>query len=72
MCLISVAQQPDDFERINKKFPVTSKSFNDNADKLQFAIVSDLWGGNRPGVFDDAVDKLNLLQPQFVISVGDL
>jgi len=72
LCLISTAQQQDEFGRINNKFPVTSKPFNDNAAKLQFAIVSDLWGGNRPGVFEDAVDKLNLLQPQFVISVGDL
>jgi len=25
----------------------------------------------RPGVFSSAVDKLNLLQPEFVLSVGD-
>jgi hypothetical protein len=25
-----------------------------------------------PGIFEDAIDKLQLLQPQFVISVGDL
>ncbi len=69
---VSAAQKQDGFEKINGKFPVTSPSFNDRSDKLQFAIISDLWGGNRPGVFEDAVDKLNLLQPQFVISVGDL
>lgn len=70
--LVSTAQNQNDFEKINGKFPVTSQPFNDAADKLQFAIISDLWGGNRPGIFEDAVDKLNLLQPQFVISVGDL
>lgn len=50
----------------------THLKFNDDTSKLQFAIVSDLWGGYRPGVFEDAVSKLELLQPQFVMSVGDL
>lgn len=54
------------------KFPVTDRAFSNDTDKIQFAIVSDLWGGNRPGIFEDAVDKLELLQPQFVMSVGDL
>lgn len=52
--------------------PYTNLHFNDDTGKVQFAIISDLWGGNRPGIFEDAIDKLNLLQPQFVISVGDL
>ncbi|NCU04680.1 MAG: hypothetical protein GXC73_11905 [Chitinophagaceae bacterium] len=52
--------------------PVTKHSYNDDSTKIQFAIISDLWGGLRPGIFEDAVDKLQLLQPQFVISVGDL
>jgi 3',5'-cyclic AMP phosphodiesterase CpdA len=51
---------------------VTHNRFNDDANKLQFAIISDLWGGYRPGVLEDAVEKLNLMQPQFVMSVGDL
>jgi 3',5'-cyclic AMP phosphodiesterase CpdA len=41
-------------------------------DTFQFVIVSDLWGGNRPGVFDTAVQHIKDLQPSFVISVGDL
>lgn len=68
---ITIAQQRQYGFSINNK-PVTNLHFNDDTNKLQFAIISDLWGGNRPGVFEDAVDKLNLLQPQFVISVGDL
>ena len=39
---------------------------------FQFAIVSDRTGGRRVGVFPRAVDKLNLLRPEFVITVGDL
>jgi predicted phosphodiesterase len=68
---ITFAQQRQYGFSLNSK-PVTNLQFNDDTNKLQFAIISDLWGGNRPGVFEDAVDKLNLLQPQFVISVGDL
>ncbi len=69
----SMAQKkPSDLASTFEKFPATDLPFNDDASKIQFAIVSDLWGGYRPGVFDDAVTKLELLQPQFVLSVGDL
>jgi len=57
---------------LNNTKPVTNLHFNDDTSKLQFAIISDLWGGNRPGIFEDALVKLDLIQPQFVISVGDL
>ena len=50
----------------------TDGSFLDDADCFQFAIVADRTGGLRPGVFAEAVRKLNLLRPTFVMSVGDL
>jgi hypothetical protein len=52
--------------------PWTSLDVNNDPQSFQFAIVGDRTGGMRPGVFDDAVRKLNLLQPEFVLSVGDL
>jgi hypothetical protein len=52
--------------------PWTSLDLNNDPDHFQFAIVTDRTGGHRPGVFEDAVGKLNLLQPEFVMSVGDL
>ncbi len=52
--------------------PWTTLEFNDSPDQFQFAIVTDRTGGHRPGVFLDGVRKLNLLQPEFVMSVGDL
>ncbi|HEX2847191.1 MAG TPA: metallophosphoesterase [Chitinophagaceae bacterium] len=55
-----------------QRLPVTNVTWNDDTSDLHFAIITDLWGGRRPGIFEDAVAKLNLLQPQFVISVGDL
>lgn len=55
-----------------EKLPATNIEFNDDTGKIQFAVISDLWGGYRTGVFQDAVEKLELMQPQFVMSVGDL
>ena len=52
--------------------PWTHLNLYNNPDNFQFAIVSDRTGGHRPGVFAAAVEKLNLLKPEFVISVGDL
>lgn len=52
--------------------PWTSAEINADSDNFQFVIVSDRTGGRRPGIFNTAIDKVNLLQPEFVISVGDL
>ena len=52
--------------------PWTSLDFNNRPENFQFIVVSDRTGGVRPGVFEEAVRKINLLQPEFVMSVGDL
>jgi hypothetical protein len=52
--------------------PVTHLRWNDDADEFRFAIVSDRTGGHRAEIFSQAVEKLNLMQPEFVLSVGDL
>ncbi len=52
--------------------PWTNEHFRNNPADFQFAIVSDRCGGHRPGIFPLAMKKLNLLQPEFVICVGDL
>jgi len=52
--------------------PWTHLNLYNNPDNFQFAIVADRTGGHRPGVFADAVEKLNLLKPEFVLSIGDL
>ncbi len=52
--------------------PWTSTDFNDDPKEFQFAIVTDRTGGHRPGVFMQGIEKLNLMQPEFVMSVGDL
>ncbi|MEM6928949.1 MAG: metallophosphoesterase [Myxococcota bacterium] len=52
--------------------PWTSLAAKDDPSRFHFAIVTDRTGGVRPGVFRVGVDKVNLLQPAFVMSVGDL
>jgi len=51
--------------------PWTHLDFSNDPNSFQFAVVSDRSGHIRPGVFESAVEKLNLLKPEFVISVGD-
>lgn len=57
---------------LNGKLPVTNILLNDRNDKIQFAIIADINGGNIPGIMENAREKLNKLQPPFVMSVGDL
>ena len=52
--------------------PWTHLNFCNDTKNFTFAIVSDRAGYFRPGIFNTAVDKLNLMLPEFVMSVGDL
>src|SRR5438552_544617 len=55
-----------------KRNPWTHLRLNNDPEEFQFSIVSDRTGGHRAKVFSRAVERLNLLQPEFVVSVGDL
>ena len=52
--------------------PWTEKPVFDDPERFQIAIMTDRTGGHRPGIWMDAVSKLNMLRPSFVVSVGDL
>lgn len=52
--------------------PFNHLDWNKSPSQFQFAIVTDRTGGHRPGIFLKGIHKLNLLQPEFVMSVGDL
>lgn len=52
--------------------PYTHLRFQNNPNNFQFAVVGDRTGAHRQGVFQEAVSLVNLLQPEFVMSVGDL
>jgi 3',5'-cyclic AMP phosphodiesterase CpdA len=55
-----------------EKNPFTHLKLNADADQFQFAVISDRTGGHREKVFSRAMQQINLLQPEFVMSVGDL
>ena len=52
--------------------PWTQAQFDTSAGRFTFAVISDLNGGGRPGVFEVAAAQLTLLRPELVMSVGDL
>lgn len=53
--------------------PWSSEDFRNNPSNFQFAIIGDRTGGaNVEGTFALAMEQLNLLQPEFVINVGDI
>jgi predicted phosphodiesterase len=58
--------------KVESKNPWTNLGLNNRPENFQFAIVTDRTGGHRPGIFESAIGKLNLMQPEFVMSVGDL
>ena len=68
----SAAGEQIDAETPEAATPWTSLAANDAAEDFHFVIVSDRTGGERPGVFESALPKTNLLEPAFVVSIGDL
>ncbi len=52
--------------------PWTHEYFELEEDDFTFAIISDLNGGEREGIYSLAVDQINRLDPTFVLCVGDL
>ncbi len=69
-----LAQNPEPFqsEIETHQKPWTHLDFYNDPNNFQFAIVTDRTGGNRPGIFEDAVEKINILYPEFVLCIGDL
>jgi len=60
-------------ERLPGARPWTAKEFQNEPETFQFVIIGDRTGGaNVLKTFDMAVHQINLLQPAFVINVGDL
>ena len=52
--------------------PWTNLDMNNRPGTFRFAVISDRTGGHRPGIFSRSVRMINMLQPEFVMSVGDL
>jgi len=52
--------------------PWSHLNWHNKAENFQFVVVTDRTGGARHGVFEQGIEKINQLQPEFVVSVGDL
>lgn len=52
----------------NENFPALSVNDGD----FSFAVIPDRTGRPRKGVFESAMKKINMLRPDFAVSVGDL
>ena len=55
-----------------EKKPWTHLEVKNDPANFQFVVVTDRTGGHRQGVFMEGVERINLMQPEFVMSVGDL
>ena len=68
-----VAQNKLQLQKINsEKKPWTYERVNDHKNKFNFVVVTDRTGGERKGIWQRGIEKINLMQPAFVVSVGDL
>jgi len=62
-----------DAQRLAAAKPWTGKAFQNNPVEFQFLIIGDRTGGaNVLKTFQLAMQQIDLLQPEFVINVGDL
>ena len=52
--------------------PWTDRDFGYDPDAVRFAVFADLTGGEREGIFEIAVEQLNMLRPELIVNVGDL
>ena len=49
----------------------THLDFANDPENFQFVVITDRTGGHRPGAFPKILEKVNLMQPELVMSVGD-
>jgi 3',5'-cyclic AMP phosphodiesterase CpdA len=55
-----------------EQVPWTGLDALTDPDEFRFVVVTDRTGEHRDGVFEAAMPKINLVRPEFVVSVGDL
>lgn len=74
--LVSAAEKPAPDQirlpEIDGPKPWSEKPILNGPDRFQFAVMTDNTGGHRPGIWLDGIRHVNLLRPEFVVSVGDL
>ena len=55
-----------------EQVPWTGLDATTDPEEFRFVVVTDRTGEHRDGVFESAMPKINLVRPEFVVSVGDL
>jgi len=57
----------------NSNIPSLKRAFTSDPDKFDFAIIGDKTGGGEQNwpIFDRAVEEINLLNPDFAMTIGD-
>jgi hypothetical protein len=55
-----------------EQVPWTGLDALTDPEEFRFVVVTDRTGEHRDGVFESAMPKINLVRPEFVVSVGDL
>jgi len=71
LCAVVLCATPD-IAGAAEALPVLGGSPAGGSDRFSFVVHGDLTGGERDGIFAVAAQQMSLLQPAFVISVGDL
>jgi hypothetical protein len=71
-CAGPTTQTRIDAEPVGATAPWTGLDARVAPGDFKFVVVGDRTGEHRDGVFEQAIAKINLLQPAFVVSVGDL
>ncbi len=69
---LRVGDDPSVHVQSETRNPWTNLEINNRPGTFRFAVISDRTGGHRPGIFARSVRMINMLQPEFVMSVGDL
>ncbi len=69
--LVAEAEKP---AFLQDKIPMRDGAWSNDADKFSFAILGDKTSGGEGKwpIYDRAVESINLLDPDFVITVGDM
>lgn len=67
---LATAERP----ALSEDLPLIDKSWSNDAEKFSFVILGDKTSGGEGKwpIYDRAVDAINLLKPDFVITVGDM
>ena len=65
-------EKPSVMEISSPNKPWTSLNFNNNSRNFHFVVMPDHTGAHRSGILKEGLDRINLMQPEFVVSIGDL